>query len=156
MKNCTTRLFFFSWFIRLFFLCWYQFHVGDVSYSFVSMPWVCAVCRAGPPPEVSYSSVLVFGTTDMHKIQKDELEACSSAPLANVTSYCVTCRCVTATFDASVGTSANLVLTHKSRLEYTQHNVFKGRFPSKRNFRKLLRKTSRKYGGSNKSRPLTD
>jgi len=125
-------------------------------YVFAYMTWRCSVCQLGPPAAATYSSVLVFGTADMHKIEREELEACSSAPLANVTSYCVTCRCVTATFDASVGTSANLVLTHKSRLEYTQHNVFKGRFPSKRNFRKLLRKTSRKYGGSNKSRPLTD
>jgi hypothetical protein len=86
----------------------------------------------------------------------EELAACSSAPLANVSSYCVACRCVTATFDASIGTSANLVLTHTLRREYTQHNVFQASFPSKRNFRKLLRKTSRKYGGSNKARELAD
>jgi hypothetical protein len=127
-----------------------------VYYVFALMAWRCSVCQAGPPAEATYSSVLVFGTTDMHAIQKQELEACSCAPLANVTSYCVTCRCVTATFDASIGSGANLVMTHRLRLEYTQHNVFKDSFPSKRNFRKLLRKTSRKYGGSNKSRPLAD
>lgn len=120
------------------------------------MAWRCSVCQSGPPAEATYSSVLVFGTTDMRVIRTEELAACSSAPLANVSSYCVACRCVTATFDASIGTSANLVLTHTLRREYTQHNVFKDSFPSKRNFRKLLRKTSRKYRGSNKSRPLAD
>ena len=120
------------------------------------MAWRCSVCQAGAPAEATYSSVLVFGTADMHKIEREELHASRSAPLANITSYCVTCRCVTATFDASIGSSANLVLTHKLRLEYTQHNVFKDSFPSKRNFRKLLRKTSRKYGGSHKTRPLAD
>ena len=114
------------------------------------------MCQAGAPAQATYSSVLVFGTTDMHKIEREELEACSCAPLANVTSYCVTCRCVTATSNAAMAASANLVLTHKSRLEYTQHNVFQASFPSKRNFRKLLRKTSRKYGGSNKARSLAD
>ena len=125
MKNCTTRLFFFSWFIRLFFLFWYQFHVGDVSYSFVSMPWVCAVCRAGPPPEVSYSSVLVFGTTDMHTVLKEQTETCKSCPVANVTSYCVSCRCVTATHDTALDTSVNLTSTEKLRQEYAQHQLFR-------------------------------
>ena len=114
------------------------------------------MCQAGPPAEATYSSVLVFGTADMRAIQKEELVVCSSAPLANVTSYCVNCAGVTATLDASIGSSANLVMTHKLRLEYTQHNVFKDSFPSKRKFSKLLRKISRKYGSSNKSRPLAD
>ena len=120
------------------------------------MAWACSVCQAGPPAEVTYSSVLVFGTTDMQKIHKEEREACSSGPIANVTSYCVTCGFVTATFRPCMRTSENLISTHKSRLEYTQHNTFKDSLPCKRMFRKLLRKTSRKYGSSNKARPLID
>ena len=121
-----------------------------------SMAWACSVCQAGPPAEVTYSSVLVFGTTDMQRIHTEEREACSSGPIANVTSYCVTCGFVTATFRPCMRTSENLISTHKSRLEYTQHNTFKDSLPCKRMFRKLLRKTSRKYGSSNKARPLID
>jgi hypothetical protein len=120
------------------------------------MAWTCSVCQAGVPAKVTYSSVLVFGTTDMQKIQREEREACSSAPLANVISYCVTCRFVTATFNPCMQTSENLILTKKSRLEYTNHNIFQDTLPCKRMFRRLLRKTSRKHGGSNKPRSLID
>ena len=120
------------------------------------MAWTCSVCQAGAPAKVTYSSVLVFGTTDMQKIQREEREACSYAPLANVISYCTTCRFVTATFNPRMQTSENLIFTKKSRLEYTNHNIFQDTLPCKRMFRKLLRKTSRKHGGSNKPRSLID
>lgn len=120
------------------------------------MAWACSVCQAGPPAEVTYSSVLVFGTTDMQKVEKEERAACSTAPLANVISYCVTCRFVTATFKPCMRTSENLISIQKARLEYKQHNKFQDSLPSKRMFRKLLRKTSRKHGGSNKPRSLID
>ena len=120
------------------------------------MPWVCAVCRAGAPAEVSYSSVLVFGTTDMHLVQQAQNETCNSCAVANVTSYCIRCRCVTATHDTALGATVNLILTHKLRQEYAQHQLFRDSFPSKHTFRKLLRKTSRKHGSSRKPRPLVD
>ena len=120
------------------------------------MTWVCSVCQAGPPAEASYASVLVFGGQDMQQVQEHELDVCSRSPVANATSYCVHCRRVTATFDAQLSTTANLILTHKLRLEYMQHMLFQDALPAKHHFRKLLRKTSRKYRGSNKSRPLAD
>ena len=116
------------------------------------MASVCSVCQAGEPPEASYASVLVFGTPDMQKVQEREREVCSESPVANATSYCVHCRRVTATFDAQLSTTANLISTHKLRLEYTQHSLFQDSLPAKRQFRKLLRKTSRKYGCANKPR----
>ena len=116
------------------------------------MACVCSVCEAGEPPQASYASVLVFGTPDMQDVQTREREVCSGSPVANTTSYCVHCRRVTATFDAQLSTTANLILTHKLRLEYTQHSVFQDSLPEKRQFRKLLRKTSRKHGGANKPR----
>jgi hypothetical protein len=120
------------------------------------MAWTCSVCQAGPPAQVTYSSVLVFGTQDMQKIEREEREACSSSPLANVISYCITCRFVTATFRPCMQPSENLISTKKARLEYTNHNTFQDSLPCKRMFRKLLRKTSRKHGSSNKPRPLID
>jgi 3'-phosphoadenosine 5'-phosphosulfate sulfotransferase len=116
------------------------------------MVWVCSVCQAGQPAEASYASVLVFGTQDMQKVQEHEREVCSESPVANTTSYCVHCRRVTATFDAQLSTTANLILTHKLRLEYTRHKELQDSLPGKRQFRKLLRKTSRKHGGSIKPR----
>jgi hypothetical protein len=80
--------------------------------------WVCSVCQASEPPEASYASVLVFGTQDMQQVQIDEREVCSGSPVGNATSYCLHCRRVTATFDAQLSTTANLILTHKLRLEY--------------------------------------
>lgn len=120
------------------------------------MTWVCAVCRAGTPAQVSYSSVLVFGTTDMHKVQQEQNETCNSCAVANVTSYCIRCRCVTATHDTALATNVNLISTHKLRQEYAQHQLFRDSFPCKHTFRKLLRKTSRKHGSSRKPRPLID
>jgi hypothetical protein len=117
-----------------------------------SMAWSCSVCEAGEPAEVSYASVLVFGTQDMQQVQEHEREVCSASPVANATSYCVRCRRVTATFDAQLSTAANLILTHKRRLEYTQHKLFQESLPGKVHFRKLLRKTSRKHGCSIKPR----
>ena len=90
------------------------------------------------------------------QVEKEERAACSTAPLANVISYCVTCRFVTATFKPCMRTSENLISIQKARLEYKQHNKFQDSLPSKRMFRKLLRKTSRKHGGSNKPRSLID
>ena len=116
------------------------------------MAWTCSVCQAGAPAEASYASVLVFGTQDMQQVQVQEHEVCSESPVANATSYCLQCRRVTATFDAQLSTTANLLLTHKRRLEYTQHALFQDTLPAKRQFRKLLRKTSRKHGCSIKSR----
>jgi 3'-phosphoadenosine 5'-phosphosulfate sulfotransferase len=116
------------------------------------MAWSCSVCEAGEPAEVSYASVLVFGTQDMQQVQEHEREVCSASPVANATSYCVRCRRVTATFDAQLSTAANLILTHKRRLEYTQHKLFQESLPGKVHFRKLLRKTSRKHGCSIKPR----
>jgi hypothetical protein len=116
------------------------------------MAWVCSVCQAGEPADASYASVLVFGTQDMLQVQEHELQACSGSPVGNATSYCVHCRRVTATFDARLSTTANLISTHKLRLEYTQHTLFQDSLPAKRQFRKLLRKTSRKHGCSNKPR----
>jgi hypothetical protein len=113
--------------------------------------WICAVCQEGGPAEASYVSVLVFGTADMQKVQEHEREVCSSSPVANATSYCVHCRRVTATFNAQLSTTANLILTHKLRLEYARHQLFQESLPEKRQFRKLLRKTSRKHGCSVKS-----
>jgi len=116
------------------------------------MACVCSVCQAGEPAEASYASVLVFGTQDMQQVQEREREVCSESPVANATSYCVHCRRVTATFDAQLSTTANLILTHKMRLEYKQHSLFQDSLPAKRQFRKLLRKTSRKHGCANKPR----
>ena len=115
------------------------------------MAWMCSVCEAGEPADVSYASVLVFGSQDMQRVQKHQREVCSSSPVANATSYCMHCRCVTATFDAGLSTTANLILTHKRRLEFTQHKSFQESLPGKLHFRKLLRKTSRKHGCSIKS-----
>lgn len=115
------------------------------------MASTCSVCDAGEPAEVSYASVLVFGTQDMQQVQEQQREVCSSSPVANATSYCVHCRRVTATFRAELSTTANLILTHKLRLEYTQHKFFQDSLPGKRQFRKLLRKTSRKHGCAIKS-----
>ena len=114
--------------------------------------WLCAVCQVNEPAEASYASVLVFGTQDMQKVQEHEREVCSESPVANTTSYCVHCRRVTATFDAKLSTTANLILTHRLRLEYTRHKELQDSLPGKRQFRKLLRKTSRKHGGSIKPR----
>lgn len=116
------------------------------------MAWVCSVCEAGEPADVSYASVLVFGSQDMQRVQKHQREVCSSSPVANATSYCMHCRCVTATFDAGLSTTANLILTHKRRLEYTHQKLFQDSLPAKLLFRKLLRKTSRKHGCSMKPR----
>ena len=116
------------------------------------MAWVCSVCQAGEPAEASYASVLVFGTQDMQQVQEHERAVCSESPVANATSYCVHCRRVTATFDAQLSTTANLISTHKQRLEYSQHKIFQDSLPEKRQFRKLLRKTSRKHGCSIKPR----
>ena len=116
------------------------------------MAWSCSVCEAGEPAEVSYASVLVFGTQDMQQVQEHEREVCSASPVANATSYCVRCRRVTATFDAQLSTTENLVRSHKLRLEYAQHRVFQDSMPGKLHFRKLLRKTSRKHGCSIKPR----
>ena len=113
---------------------------------------MCSVCQAGEPAEASYASVLVFGTEDMQAVQAQEREACSGSPVANATSYCLQCRLVTATFDDELCTTSNLILTHKRRLEYLQHKAFEDSLPGKRLFRKLLRKTSRKYGCSIKPR----
>ena len=112
--------------------------------------WVCSVCQAAEPAEVSYASVLVFGTQDMQQVEMHERDVCSGPPVANATSYCVHCRRVTATFTSQFSTTANLILTHKLRREYTQHTLFQDSLPAKRQFRKLLRKTSRKHGCSNK------
>jgi hypothetical protein len=84
------------------------------------MAWMCSVCKAAAPAEASYASVLVFSTQDMQHVQSQQREACSASPVANVTSYCMNCRCVTATYDAELCTTANLMLTHKRRLEYMQ------------------------------------
>jgi hypothetical protein len=108
------------------------------------MTWVCSVCQASEQPEASYASLLVFGTQDMQQVREQELEVCSGSPVANATSYCLHCRRVTATFDAQLSTTANLIVTHKLRLEYTQHKLFQDSLPGKMYFRKLLRKTSRK------------
>ena len=116
------------------------------------MVWMCSVCEAGEPAEASYASVLVFGTQDMQQVEIDEREVCSGSPFANATSYCLHCRRVTATFTSQLSTTANLISTHKLRLEYTQHTLFQDSLPAKRQFRKLLRKTSRKHGCSNKPR----
>jgi len=110
------------------------------------MAWLCAVCEAGEPAQVSYASVLVFGKQDVQEAQEHQREACSGSPVANATSYCLHCRRVTATFRAELSTTANLILTHKLRLEYTQQKLFQDSLPEKRHFRKLLRKTSRKHG----------
>ena len=120
------------------------------------MPWLCAVCQAGAPPQASYCSVLVFGTADMHKVQQEQNATCSSSPVANVTSYCVKCRGVTATFNSELCMSDNLILTHKLLHEYTQHKIFQDSFPCKEKFRKLLQKNSRKHGSARKSRPLVE
>jgi hypothetical protein len=112
---------------------------------------MCSVCQAGEPAEESYASVLVFGTPDMRQVQEHELEVCRGSPVANATSYCLQCRRVTATFDRELSTTANLISTRKRRLEYTQHKLFQDSLPEKRQFRKLLRKTSRKHGCPNKS-----
>jgi len=116
------------------------------------MPWVCSQCQAGEAPEASYASVLVFGKRDMQQVQTHEREVCSASPVANATSYCVRCRRVTATFDAQLSTTENLIRSHKLRLEYAQHRVLQDSMPGKLHFRKLLRKTSRKHGGSIKTR----
>ena len=116
------------------------------------MPWVCSVCEAGEPAEVSYVSVLVFGAQDMQQVQEHQREVCSGSPVANATSYCLHCRRVTATFDARLSTNENLILTHKRCLEYTQQKFFQDSLPGKLQFRKLLRKTSRKHGCSIKPR----
>jgi len=116
------------------------------------MAWMCSVCQAGEPAAASYAGVLVFGTHDMRQVEIDEREVCSGSPVANATSYCLHCRRVTATFDAQLSTTANMMSTHKRRLEYTQHTLFQDTLPAKRQFRKLLRKTSRKHGCSIKSR----
>ena len=113
---------------------------------------MCSVCQVGEAAEASYASVLVFGTEDMQAVQAQEREACSGSPVANATSYCLQCRLVTATFDDELCTTANLILTHKRRLEYAQHRVFQDSMPGKLHFRKLLRKTSRKHGCSIKPR----
>ena len=117
-----------------------------------AMVWVCSQCQAGEAPEASYASVLVFGKRDMQQVQTHEREVCSASPVANATSYCVRCRRVTATFDAQLSTTENLILSHKRRLEYAQHRVFQDSMPGKLHFRKLLRKTSRKHGCSIKPR----
>ena len=116
------------------------------------MAWLCSVCEAGEPADVSYASVLVFGTQDMKHVQTQQHEVCSMSPVANATSFCLHCRRVTATFDAELSTTENLIWTHKRRLEYTQHTLFQDSLPGKLHFRKLLRKTSRKHGCSIKSR----
>jgi hypothetical protein len=118
--------------------------------------WTCAVCEPGEPAQPSYSSVLVFGSTDMDKIQQAQNATCSSSPVANVTSYCVKCRGVTATFSSELSTCENLIRIHTLHREYTQQKMFVDSFPSKDNFRKLLRKSSRKHGSSRKSRPLVE
>jgi hypothetical protein len=120
------------------------------------MPWLCAVCEAGAPAQPSYSSVLVFGTADMHTVQQEHQETCGASPVANVTSYCVRCRGVTATFNSKLATSENLILVHKLLREYTQQKTFQDSFPCKEKFRKLLRKNSRKHGCSRKSRSLVE
>ena len=123
------------------------------------MPWTCAVCEAGdanPAAKASYSSVLVFGTADMHKVQQEQNATCTSSPVANVTSYCVKCRRVTATFNSELGMSENLIRTHKLLCEYTHQTIFRDTFPSKESFRKLLRKNSRKHGSARKSRALVE
>ena len=120
------------------------------------MPWTCAVCQAGAAAQPSYSSVLVFGTTDMRKVQQEQKEVCGASPVANVTSYCVRCRGVTATFNSELETSENLILIHKLLCEYAQQKTFQDSFPCKEKFRRLLRKNSRKHGCSRKSRSLVE
>jgi hypothetical protein len=120
------------------------------------MPWLCAVCQAGAPAQPSYSSVLMFGTTDMNKVQEEQKQKCSASPVANVTSYCVRCRGVTATFNSELATSDNVILTHKLLSEYTHQKMFQDSFPCKEKFRKLLRKNSRKHGSSRKPRSLIE
>jgi hypothetical protein len=120
------------------------------------MPWNCAVCQAGAPAQPSYSSVLVFGAVDMQNVQQEQKQTCCASPVANVTSYCVRCRGVTATFDSELSTSENLILTHKLLCEYTQQKNFQDTFPCKEKFRKLLRKNSRKHGCARKSRSMVE
>jgi hypothetical protein len=126
------------------------FSIFHISKRLCSMAWMCSVCQAGEPAEVSYASVLVFGTQDMQEVEVRAREECSGPPVANATSYCLPCRRVTATFTAQLSTTANLIVTHKLRLEYAQHQLFQESLPEKRQFRKLLRKTSRKHGCSMK------
>ena len=136
----------------------YYFAPSDVfvRFALVWMPWLCAVCQAGAPAQHTYSSVLVFGTADMNKIQQEQNATCMSSPVANVTSYCVKCRTVTATFNTELTACENLMRVHKRHGEYTQQQMFLDSFPSKEKFRKLLRKNSRKHGCARKSRPLVE
>jgi hypothetical protein len=120
------------------------------------MSWTCAVCEAHAPAQPTYSSVLVFGSTDMHKVQHEQNVLCTSSPVANVTSYCVKCRGVTATFNSELSTCENLIRIHMLHREYAQQKKFVDSFPSKDKFRKLLRKSSRKHGSSRKSRSLVE
>ncbi len=120
------------------------------------MPWTCVACQAGAPAQPRYAGVLVFGTTDMRKVQEEQTATCTSSPVANVTSYCVKCRRVTTTFNSELGTSENLILTDKLLREYTQQKLFQDSFPCKESFRKLLRKNSRKHGCSRKSRAFVE
>jgi hypothetical protein len=120
------------------------------------MPWTCAVCEACEPAQPSYSSVLVFGIKDMDKVQQEQNTSCSSSPVANVTSYCVKCRTVTATLNTELTACENLIRIHKRHEEYTQQQMFLDSFPSKDKFRKLLRKNSRKHGSARKSRSLVE
>ena len=136
----------------------YYFAPSDVfvRFALVWMPWLCAVCQAGAPAQHTYSSVLVFGTADMNKVQQEQNATCMSSPVANVMSYCVKCRTVTATLNTELTTCENLMRVHKRHGEYTQQQMFLDSFPSKEKFRKLLRKNSRKHGCARKSRPLVE
>ena len=117
------------------------------------MPWSCCVCQVEAVPQVTYASVLVCGKqniVDVHDAQKS-----SSSALANVSSYCVHCRRVTISYNTNLDACQNIISTQQRTLEYNQHKLFAESLPCKANFRKLLRKTSRKNSCSHKSRSLS-
>lgn len=99
----------------------------------------CARCLATTRTyAATYASVIMFSGDDIAGSAKQMHANASERACGNLSSYCVTCRVITANVDRTHGGAEQVVDWCRRSAHYTEYETFAARMPCKRTLAKRM------------------
>jgi hypothetical protein len=94
------------------------------------MPAFVCPCAYGASLQNTYASVLVVGVDGVAATLHD-IRSSALPPIANMSSYCMTCRRITPSFNPSCTAEANVLHWERKRAFYASCEQFIGTWPKR-------------------------
>ncbi len=106
------------------------------------MPYVCPTCTPRGSDKDTYASVLVLGVGQLGTTLEEIKRVSTSNSVANISSYCIRCMCITPCLNTAVCMPENLMEWKRKYAFYTSCEAFINEWPKKKHV-KRLRKLNR-------------